>query len=329
VWLCVLALAVALVGRLIVQAIGPSGNHPSAASTKPPTPSNSKTARTVPLDVLRAGEGMWVVSRTRLSLVRGTRIIQHTPLTTFRLPDGGGLHLALDAQAGELWVVTVQTAPTRMLEFDLSGPAPIRDVRWGEPVTGAVAFDGHLYLSSDLGIADLAPGHAHPAFIPGLRGAVGPIAVDPSRRRLIAADLGSPTEVLSYRPGQRPFAGPEFLPLTNGTLTVVGGVVWIGGLGRHGAVIARLDPHTLRPLDWRRLGPEFGRGAVVVGGGERVLWVSSTSDTNFLACVHATTGEVQQRWRLGGVNAVASDRHGALAATSTGLLGLVLSGCRG
>jgi hypothetical protein len=272
---------------------------------------------------------MWVVSRKSLALVRGSRVIRHASLTGTRLPTEGQVRLALDAAAHRMWIVTTQTAPTRALEFDLANLRLIRSLTWGELVADAVALRGHLYLSSDLGVGDLGPRAKLPAFIPGLRGAVGPIALDPTRHRLIAADLGSPTEVWTYRPGERPIAGRDFLPLTNGSLAVVKGAIWIGGESQRGAVVAQLDPRTLRPRPLRPLGLEFGAGAVIAGAGEDVLWVSSMTDANALACLDATTGRVEQRWRVNGVNAVASDRGGALAATSSGLLGLVLSDCRG
>lgn len=327
VWLVVLVLAAALIARLLVQVVSGSSGTPGALPTSPHT--TAPPAKATPLDVLRTDEGTWVVSRKSLSLVNGSRVIRKVSLAGLRLPMEGTLQLTIDPTVRRLWVITTQSAPTRLLGFDLAHLALVRDVRWGELVSAATAYRGHLYVSSDLGIADLAPRATEPAFIPGLRGAVGPLTLDPRRHRLLAADLGSPTEVWAYRPGSRPTVAPQFLPLTNGTLAVVNDAIWIAGFGAHGALLGRLDPRTLRPLGWRDISDQFGTGAVVAGSGMHVIWIRSSLDTGLVACLDAGTGRVQQRWTISAVNAVASDRRGALAATSDGLLGLVLAGCRG
>jgi hypothetical protein len=93
-------------------------------------------------------------------------------------------------------------------------------------------------------------------------------------------------------------------------------------------VLARLDPVTLRPArhaDARA----FGSGAAIAGSGSRVLWVRAPNRPDLLACVSAESGRIEQRWHLSGVSAVSSGRDGALAATRSGVLGLIMAGCRG
>jgi hypothetical protein len=48
-----------------------------------------------------------------------------------------------------------------------------------------------------------------------------------------------------------------------------------------------------------------------------------------LACVGARSGRIEQQWRLRDVAAVTSGPDGALAATPSGVLGLIMADCRG
>jgi hypothetical protein len=93
-------------------------------------------------------------------------------------------------------------------------------------------------------------------------------------------------------------------------------------------VLERLGPVTLRPL-LRADAGRFRPGAAIAGSGARVLWVRGTGRSELLTCVSAGSGRVEQRWQLPGVASVTSGRDGALVATRSGVLGLIMAGCQG
>ncbi len=263
-----------------------------------------------------------------LASVRGTRVVRRVSLAGLQAPLDSAPHLAVDATVHHIWVVLENASPSRVIEFDERTLRPLREITWIHLIQSAVAYAGHLYLTTDLGIADVAPGRLSPRFVPGLAGAVGPVAVDPQRHRLIAIDLGYPANIWTFRPGGRPVEGRVLLDINKGSLTVVNGAIWIGGFTASGAVLDRIDPRTFRPV--LRTRPRlFDPGAVVIAGGSRVLWVRPGSDSTLLGCLSATSGRLEQKWDLPGVNAVVSDGNGALLATTRGVLGLIQDGCEG
>jgi hypothetical protein len=330
-WLAALSVfAVAL--SVTIANGGDKPTTPQAGQT--PTPAlPSPTATPVfgageALDVTTGPTGTWVLEGAALATVGGRRVARSISLDGLKLTADSSPRLAVDVPAHRIWIVVANATPTRMVEFDQTTLQRIRQVTWRQLVYGAVAYRGHLYLSTGRGVADLAPDASVPRYVGGLGGAVGPIAVDLTRGRLIVMDLGYPTDIWAYRPGSRPFEVAVPLRFGKGSLAIVNGAIWVGGFGDHGAVLDRLDPATLQPIV-RTRPAEFGPGAVVTGAGARVLWVLAGGGSGALACVSATTGRVEQRWRLASINAVASDAMGGLVATSNGLLGLILSGCQG
>jgi hypothetical protein len=324
----VAALAVAaLLATLVRQGLA-GGGHTAApaptasATTEPPGPGPG-----VAFDLARDSHGTWLLETTRLAQVSGTRVSRSASLH-LRVPARSIPVLTVDDTTNLVWVALANAAPSRLVAYDTTTMHKVRDVTWPQLIQGAAAYRGHLYLSTDFGVADLAPGTGTPRFIPGLAGAIGPIAVDAARNRLLAIDFGYPTVVWSYRPGSRPTQSPHLLPLIRGTIAVVDDAIWVAGFGTRHAEFTRLDPRTLRPVASAPTA-DFGSGAIIIGSGSQVLWMRAGSNGNLLACVDAASGRVEQRWRVIDVNAVASDRSGALVATPSGVLGLVLSGCVG
>ena len=323
-WVAVLTVVAVLAG-LVVTHLPAEHSHPAASKPRPPA--NPAVPVTAAPDVAKGTDTTWVLRDDALLSVEGPRVVARLSLQDLHL--SGTPRLAVDAAAHTVWIVVTNAVTGRMVEYDERTLRKLRDLTWRQLVQSAVAYRGHLYLQNDFGVADLAPGATRPRFIAGLSGAVGPLAVDPTRHRLIAIDLGYPTDVWSYRPGHRPVEARQPLDLSKGTLAVVDGTIWVGAFaGSGGAVLERLDPRTLRPIR-HAAGRPFDPGAVIVGDGARVLWVRPDSGSDMLACVGARSGRIEQQWRLRDVAAVTSGPDGALAATPSGVLGLIMADCRG
>lgn len=308
----------------------PVGHERPGLAAHSSAPSEPAVRSSAVRDVAMGTDAPWVLRGDALFSVGGPRVSRRLSLAGLHLTEGR-LRLAVDQVAHRIWIVVTDAPSSRMVEYDERTLTKLRDVRWRQLVQTAVAYDGHLYVQNDFGVADLAPGMPQPRFIPGLAGAVGPLAVDPTRHRLIAMDLGYPTDFWTYRPGQRPVEAARPLNLSQGTVAVVRGAIWVAALAGsgHGALLERLDPRTLRPVQ-RADARVFHSRAVIVGSGANVLWVQpSVFGANLLTCVSARTGRIEQRWHLPNVVAVTSGPDGALAVASGSVLGLILAGCQG
>jgi hypothetical protein len=312
---------VALVVALVRRNGAPGSERPAPVPKPSPTPAPPNVA----YDLASGPLGTWLLETGRLAEISGTRVTRSVSLRDVPFPDRSLPVLALDTAAHRIWVVLTNAAPSRMVEYDTGTLRKVRDVRWAPLVQNAAALDGHLYVTTDFGVADLAPGARRPRFVPGLSGALGRMAVDPSRSRLIVMDLGYPTDLWTYRPGGSAAQSSIQLPFVRGTLGVVAGRIWVSGFGMHAGVLARLDPGSLRPVQ-HAADRSLGSGVNIVGTGSTVFWVRGA---NGLACLDAASGRVEQTWQIDFVNAVTSSRGGAIAATPTGVLGLIMSGCAG
>jgi hypothetical protein len=335
-WLLAAVGAVALVVGLLVAHAGHGPRTPAAALQSPvprPSVSGDLPVGGVPaaFDVAITPRAKWVLEADTLVRVDGTRVIRSVHVARLNgLQPYSVPRLAVDPAAQRLWAVSTNSSPTVMAEFDMASMRLLRELTWRQPVRSAAAYRGHLYVSTDRGVADLSPGRTAPQFIAGLSGAVGPLAVDPSRHRLIAMDYGFPTDIWTYRPGGRPVEAAGTLAFGKGTIAVVRGAIWVGGDGTSGAVLERLDPHTLRPVTHSALASELDPGAMILAAGRSVLWLAADGITGpVLICADGATGLVEQRWKFRSLNAVASDAADAMVATGDGVLGLVLSSCRG
>lgn len=318
----------ALVAGVLVTRHGGGAHAPVAATPAPSAAPSTVFAAEQALDVSVGRGGTWVLQGGTLADVSQRRVTRSVPLKWLELPLTSQPRLADDPAGPWIWVVVVDAAPSRMIAFDRRSLRKVRDISWRQLVQGAVAYRRHLYLSTDRGVADLGPGRPVPRLIRGMGGAVGPVALDPTRRRVLAMDFGYPTDVWSYRPGHRPEEVTAPLRFSRGSLAVVAGRIWVAGYGNRGALLARLDPATLRPVQRAPAGA-FGAGARIVGRGADVLWLRPADGGGPLSCVDAVTGRVEQRWDLPSMRAVASDHSGAIVATDTGGLGLLLSACAG
>ena len=297
----VIALASAVVALVAEHQHG--SHHPQAAAVTVAVASPHTTTiplpggTPLPLDLAASGTRVWALQGGALTLVDDMRVGRTIHLSQSILQDlGPTAGLFVDSADNTIWLVGERARNGRMVELDSDTLATVRDVRWNQPVNDAAVLDGHLLLATDAGVADLAPGSLVPQPVPGLLGAIGPIAVDRMRDRLIVLDLGFPTTVWTYRPGRNPVQSSHNLPFASGTVQVAGGAIWVGGFGAGGAVLDRLDTTTLRPVAVSPLASELGPGAEVVSGGSQVFWVRGTGRGDALWCVDATTGLASQSW---------------------------------
>lgn len=327
-WVAMLGVA-ALASALVVTHAGSSSGHKPApsASSRAAAPPSRRAADDV-LDVASGSDGTWVLTGGALTLVAGTAVLRRAPIDDVPLPADSEPRLAVDPAARRIWIVVSAAAPSELIEYDTASLERIRRVTWGVLVHGAVAYQDHLYLATDLGVADLAPGARAPRLLAGLGAPDGPIALDATRGRLIVMNLGYPTRVWTYRPGQYPIRAGVALPFGGGTIAVVGDAIWVGGFTDRRAVLDRLDPATLRPTR-RAAADPFGPGAVILAGGETVLWVRPGNGTDVLACVNARTGRIEQRWHIRDLVAVASRRGAALVGTRRLAYAPILANCTG
>jgi hypothetical protein len=323
-------LAVLLLVVVVVAIVRKHGTpHTGGALPRPSAiPIPTQPPRDVAYDLASGPLGTWLLETGELAQVSGTRVTHSVSLRGVAFPDRSVPILAVDPDAPRIWVVLTNAAPSRMIEFDATTLQRLRDVRWPVLVQRAVALRGHLYVSTDFGVADLGPNAARPHFVPGLAGALGPVTLDPTRHRLIVTDFGYPTDVWTYSPGTFATQSPYQLPYVRGSVAVVDGRIWVGGWGLRRAELEQLDPKTLRPV-LHAPARGLGAGLTILGHGSRVLWVRLDTDGDALACIDGVTGRIEQTWQLAAVNAVTSSRAGALVATPTGVLGLIMSGCAG
>lgn len=322
------AVAVLAAAGLAVGVLIGSG-HPRHAARPQPTPTVPVVPAPAPVavaDVAIGPTGSWAVENGALvDQVTGRR----TPVPGLAGNPLAGLpRIVVDPVAPRVWVVIANGRASRLTEFAADTGRQLRDVSWAEPVRFAAAFRGALYLTTDRGAAVLAGTGRTPVFVPGLSGAVGDLAADPVRHRLVLLDLGKPTDAWTLGADGRAVEADQPLPLANGTVGVVDGAIWVAGYGAHGAVLDRLDPRTLRPTAQGSAAATFGSGAQIVGTGTRLVWLGVTGDGNTtLSCVDAATGRLRHAFDLPTVTGVASDGTQALVASSGGLLELPVAPC--
>ena len=304
-----------------------TGPAPTPTSEVSPQPSTFSAAQA--LDVVIDGNNEWVLGGRTLKLVRDGVPIATTSVASLDLPVTSVPLLSLDPSRGVIWLVVGNAVPTRIVEFDSNTLQRVATATWSQLVSGAAAVNGYLYLANDLGVAEMSPITLKPRLVPGLRGAMGPIAADPTHRQLIAIDVSEPLAVYSYRHGQLPYESSLRLPMGKGSLAVADGNIWVGGYGYRGAMLYRLDPQSLRPVAGGR-DKAFGPGAVVMSAGQHVVWVRRGDPTSDLfTCIDAMTGRVEQRFHLSGVDRVASTDGAGVVATHQGVLPLTMGSCVG
>jgi hypothetical protein len=241
--------------------------------------------------------------------------------------------MLFDADADRLWVVAMGAKAAQLVEFNASRTLTIRRVTLQLAVRDAAAMDGHVYLATSTGLADLAPGAAHAAALPGVDGAVSAIAADPAQERIVTLNsVGSDTVVVAVRT-HGAVSRRTFGHLVNGSIAIVGDAIWVAGYdGRH-SVVTRLDPTSLEGVQTSAVAPRGDR--IVISPGTDDLWVSGAGPG--LWCIAADTGNVHQHWPSAKAPVTSQRGHGPVQSRAGSayvidagqLVSLDLAGCAG
>lgn len=333
-WVVVVACALAAIAVVGVVAGRSRTKHPAVAGISNTNPVASGRLHAAlrldggpdALDVLLDGSRLFVLQPTKIS--RFDLPSKHVA-DSVGLADGSvaaaqsSARLLLDPSDGRLWVVEQGVRPARLLEFDAATLRPTRDVTVDVAIQDAAVMYGHLYLASSAGLDDLVPGALAPMRLGAVHGSVSAVAADPARRRVLVLDDSSPVAVSVMSAG-RVTARRIFGKLNQGSIAVVGDDIWVAGSGDYGAVMARLDPATLAPLQTSPVALE-AKG-LAVSSGARDLWVSATGAG--LWCLDARSGTVLVQWHS--ATAPVTSRTGAAYVVKKGsVVPLALDGCAG
>ncbi|HZC53993.1 MAG TPA: hypothetical protein VE441_16065 [Mycobacterium sp.] len=342
-WAVATAAAAVVVASVAVTR-GGSDHH----GRVPPSPSTSRAVLNVPppvapaldppldvgtgavLDAVAFGQHTWVLHPDRitgLSIAAGRNKSVAVPRLGSSTVNGSW-RLVLDATTARLWVVLEGTERGRALEYTLWTLTRIRDLRLPR-INGAAAMDGHLYLTSDRQLIDVRPRAAvHAVPIRGVTGALGPIAADPARSRLLVLDYSAATHLWIYSPDRIRVRKATTLPFTKASIAVTEQAIWVGGFSRTKAMLWQLDIPSLTPSGKSPLSSELGPGAVLLAAGDRDVWVASGGGPG-LWCVDAKTGRKEQHWTLA-PTVITTDQHRVIAVADGQAVPLHLrGGCTG
>ncbi|HEV7205517.1 MAG TPA: hypothetical protein VGN18_12985 [Jatrophihabitans sp.] len=248
--------------------------------------------------------------------------------------DSARLRLVLNPADGVLWVVPLGSTGSHLIEgFDPRMLRRVARLPLPYPVDGAAVLDGRLYLTYGPELLRVSRDRKRLDLAARLAGSGGPLVADPVRHRLLYLDYYNPLSVRSWSPARG--LGPAApLPMTRGQVAVVAGTIWVGGFGTSGAVLARLDPRTLRAGRPVELAGTLAPGTLLAAAGGRSLFVRAGGAVRPLWCLDARTGAVTQHWDdEPGVVAAdlgAADLGAAATAAPDGRIRpLALAGCAG
>lgn len=243
--------------------------------------------------------------------------------------DSTRLRLVLNPADGVLWAVPLGSTGSHLLEgFDPRMLRRVARVRLPYPVDGAAVLDGRLYLTYGPELLRVSADRRRLDLAARLVGSGGPLVADPARHRLLYLDYYNPLSVRSWSPARG--SGPAAaLPLTRGQVAVVAATIWVGGFGTSGAVLARLDPRTLRPGRSVAVAANLAPGVLLAAAGDRSLFVRAGGGTDPLWCLDGRTGAVSVRWAYA-PGVVAADRGAVALASPDGRIRPIRpSGCAG
>jgi hypothetical protein len=191
--------------------------------------------------------------------------------------DEADYQVVADPATHRIWVVSTVDDIT-IYELDSRTLQLLSRVRWnGIPIATAV-LDGRFYVSTPSGVLDL-PKSAHRPLLARIHGG-DVIAADPARHRLVD---------LSFRQMRQ-------LGLGAANLAVVAGSVWVAGGGTAHAVLARLEPSSLRLVAASPLAAHLDPTAVISASDDARLLVRTSSSMSSLWCVDGRTGAILQYW---------------------------------
>jgi hypothetical protein len=307
---------------------GPAG--PTAAP--PPVDVGSSAPGTLALTI--AGQHLYVLTPAALESFDmdmhqvGIGVI--TPVLSF--PDRY-FTLLYDSFAGSIWIVPIGgRSAGELMQFDATSLRLRRVVPLPTTVASAAALRGEIYLgTAERGLLQLRPGERKLTTVAAARDGVGQVVADPGRNRLIYLTDELPTRVRSWSASgtSAPSAAAGTLTFSKAQLLVVDDRIWAAGFHSSGAVLVRLDPTTLHPVQSAdEVTAELGPGTILAAAGHRDFIVRSGADNVPLWCLDGHTGEIDQRWSLpGGVVAMAPGI--VVVANAGGLQRLDAELCRG
>lgn len=343
-WVTVLAalLAAALVTGAIIARVHHQSDHAALPS---PSSSPSGPAALVP----RTADGGSLAPYALAVAIAGQRAYSLTPsaLVAFDLPTmrqtamvtlipalgstNAYFELLYDAVHASIWLVPIGGASSgRLMEFGAADLGRREDIPLPAAVTSAAVLDGEIYLgTAEKGLLGVAPGTRTVLSVPGAADDIGSMVPDPSRDRLLYLTGAVPVRVRSWSPGRIRSGAVGRLTFGRADLIVVDKWIWAAGFGAHGAVLVRLDPETLRPVQSDdRLAGELGSGAILAAAGNHDFLVRSDATVDPLWCVDAHTGEIEQRW-AGPAGLVAAGGRAVLVVSNYSVRSLRLRGCAG
>jgi hypothetical protein len=299
-WAVVVGCAAALLGFFALAAL--KAPHPTTAAevAAPTSVPVRQLGPTLPLgagsdavDVLVSGDRLYVLRSEELVVVGlpADRVIRSMPLAD-AIPQHESARLVIDEQSHRIWVFVEGVTSAPLLEFDATTLRSMRRLAASAAIYDAAAMDGHLYLATSAGLADVAPGAVDPVIVAALRMPIGSVAAYPAQHQILVISAASPAAVVAVS-GGRVVAQHVLEGLVNGSLAVIDKAIWAGGFGTYGALLARLEPATLAAVRTSPVAAEM-HGAIVAAG-ERSLWVVSTRGAG-LWCLDPVGGEKRAFW---------------------------------
>ncbi|MEO9137708.1 MAG: hypothetical protein ABI345_01450 [Jatrophihabitans sp.] len=200
------------------------------------------------------------------------------------------IRIVVDSAAEVAWLVPIATNSA-----GAASAYSLRDLHRVDQmalpaVTGdAAALDGTLYAATRSGLFALRPGSAAPKPLGGGRPSV--VVADPSRHRVLLITTGSQSfAIRTFAPGIGLGKASALPAGLSPTLAVVGGSIWASYGDASTAVLARLDPRTLRPV-LTLAADRYGSAATIVATGDVSLFLRPRESPFRLWCVDARDGK--------------------------------------
>jgi hypothetical protein len=337
----VLALVVVAAAGIAAAVINEDDPKAPAALTRTASPSTSSSpapgqdlisGTPKPVDALIPAPGrlgFYGLSNERLVAfdLNGARRATSAPVRSVPT-DGPEVTLAFDAVNSLVWVIPVGDDVVGTLEaYDASNLRLAVRLQLPDVVDHAAALDGQLYLMTRSGrLLRTQPDGRSLETVTRMSDSVGAMAADPQRHRLLLLIYDRHVLLRSWVPSGAP-AVSAHLPFGKGDVAVVDGTIWVGGFGKHGAVLAKADPRTLRGARSVPVAAQLGPGALLAGSGEGILFVRSGGQDAPLWCLNAANGVVEERWSgLPGIVASTSGA-GLIAAPFEDVRPLEMTSC--
>lgn len=177
-------------------------------------------------------------------------------------------------------------------------------------------MDEQLWFTTEHGLYSIAAGPSKPTHVRGRPGGYGTVAADAEMHVVLVSDGRSPSKV-SLSTGFGADDADVRLPFRVTSLAVADGEIWAAGSSGGRAVLARLNPNTLKPAMYSPVQALFGAAASVVSWYGKSLLVRGVP-RGPLYCLDDRTGARRQQWP-GPYGAAALTADGVLVTTPHGI----------